>query len=165
MQSGTPWCRPASRTRFPTRALALTEGVSFGGLLGGVGFVHDAIADGRPFRVCTVVDQWSRWSPVLEVGSRMGGDVVAAALDRAIARQGKPQSITGDHGTEFMSRALEDWASRRGVPLDVTRPGTPTDRSCIESSNGTLRDACSHVHQGVDLAAARRRIKAWRIDR
>jgi len=126
---------------------------------------YGAIADGRPFRVCTVVDQWSRWSPVLEVGSRMGGDVVAAALDRAIARQGKPQSITGDHGTEFMSRALEDWASRRGVPLDVTRPGTPTDRSCIESSNGTLRDACSHVHQGVDLAAARRRIKAWRIDR
>ena len=23
-------------------------------------FVHDALADGRPFRVLTVVDQWSR---------------------------------------------------------------------------------------------------------
>jgi putative transposase len=30
-------------------------------------FVHDALADGRPFRVLTVVDQWSRQSPLLEV--------------------------------------------------------------------------------------------------
>jgi putative transposase len=27
-------------------------------------FVHDALADGRPFRILTVVDQWSRSSPV-----------------------------------------------------------------------------------------------------
>jgi len=33
-------------------------------------FVHDALADGRPFRVLTVVDQWSRQSPILEVCSR-----------------------------------------------------------------------------------------------
>jgi len=127
-------------------------------------FVHDAVADGRPFRVFTVVDQWSRWSPVLEVGSRMGGDVVAAALDRAMVQHGKPQSITCDHGTEFMSRALEDWAYRRGVQLDFTRPGKPTDNSCIESFNGKLRDECLNVHQFVDLADARRRIEAWRID-
>src|SRR6266851_982660 len=36
-------------------------------------FVHDALADGRPFRILTVVDQWSRSSPVLEVASRMSG--------------------------------------------------------------------------------------------
>jgi transposase InsO family protein len=30
-------------------------------------FVHDALMDGRPFRVLTVVDQWSRWSPILGV--------------------------------------------------------------------------------------------------
>ena len=28
-------------------------------------FVHDALADGRPFRILTVVDQWSRQSPLL----------------------------------------------------------------------------------------------------
>ena len=33
-------------------------------------FVHGALADGRPFRVLTVVDQWSRQSPILEVASR-----------------------------------------------------------------------------------------------
>jgi putative transposase len=30
-------------------------------------FVHDALIDGRAFRVLTVVDQWSRESPLREV--------------------------------------------------------------------------------------------------
>ena len=33
-------------------------------------FVHDALADGRPFRILTLVDQWSRHSPLLEVAAR-----------------------------------------------------------------------------------------------
>ena len=39
-------------------------------------FVHDALADSRPFRIVTVVDQWSRSSPLLEVASRMSGYTV-----------------------------------------------------------------------------------------
>src|SRR5215831_1058060 len=48
-------------------------------------FVHDALADGRPFRILTVVDQWSRQSPLLEVAARMSGQTVSEALDRALA--------------------------------------------------------------------------------
>lgn len=47
--------------------------------------VHDAFADGQPFRVLTVVDQWSRSSPVLEVAIGMSGRIVGEALERAIA--------------------------------------------------------------------------------
>jgi putative transposase len=36
-------------------------------------FVHAPLADGRPFRILTVVDNWSRHSPVLEAGVRMSG--------------------------------------------------------------------------------------------
>ncbi len=36
-------------------------------------FVHDALSDGRAFRVLTVIDQWSRWSPILEVAQSMSG--------------------------------------------------------------------------------------------
>ena len=86
-------------------------------------FVHDALADGRPFRVLTVVDQWSRQSPILEVASSMSGATVGVALDRVLPSGARPRSITVDHGTEFMSRALEDWAYQRGVQLDFIRPG------------------------------------------
>jgi putative transposase len=127
-------------------------------------FVHDQLADGRAFRVFTVVDQWSRQSPILEVGLRMNGSTVAATLDRAIASYGTPKSITCDHGTEFMSRVLEDWAYTRGVALDFTRPGKPTDNSYIASFNGTLRDECLNVTQFGDLVHAQQVIAAWRID-
>jgi len=127
-------------------------------------FVHDQLADGRAFRVFTVVDQWSRQSPVLEVGFRMNGGTVAAALDRAITSYGKPKSITCDHGTEFTSRVLEDWAFARGVELDFTRPGKPTDNSYIESFNGKLRDECLNATQFGDIVHAQQVIAVWRTD-
>ena len=127
-------------------------------------FVHDALADGRPFRVLTVVDQWSRQSPILEAASRMSGGTVSVALDRAIATGTAPRSITVDHGTEFMSRALEDWAYQRGVQLDFIRPGKPVENDFIESFNGRLRDECLHVHQFTSIEDARAKIEAWRID-
>ncbi len=77
--------------------------------------VHDTLADGRPFRVLTVLDHWSRHSPVLEAGFRMSGETVGQALDRALTGMRGPRSITVDHGSEFQSRALEEWAYRRGV--------------------------------------------------
>ena len=127
-------------------------------------FVHDALADGRPFRVLTVVDQWSRQSPMLEAGSSISGQAVGEALDRALTTAHVPRSITVDHGTEFMSRALEDWAYRRGVQLDFIRPGKPVENAFIESFNGRWRDECLNVHQFTSLDDAKAKIEAWRLD-
>ena len=127
-------------------------------------FVHDQLADGRSFRILTVVDQWSRQSPLLEAGFSLRGHDVATALDRVLAAGIAPRSITVDHGTEFTSRALEDWAYARGVALDFTRPGKPTDNSHIESFNGRLRDEFLNVHQFASLADVRTRLEAWRVD-
>ena len=85
-------------------------------------------------------------------------------LDRVLASAHAPRSITVDHGTEFMSRALEDWAYQRGVQLDFIRPGKPVENAFIESFNGRLRDECLNVHQftsidgceGEDRSVARR---------
>lgn len=64
-------------------------------------FVHDTLADGRPFRILTVVDHWSRSSPVLEAGFRMSGEPIWQVLDRALDTPAVPRSIMVDHGTEF----------------------------------------------------------------
>ena len=127
-------------------------------------FVHDALADGRPFRVLTVVDLWSRQSPLLEVASNMSGVTVGQALDRVLTARRRPRSITVDHGTEFMSRALEDWAYQRGVQLDFIRPGRPVENAFIEAFNGRLRDECLNVHQFASIDDARAKIEAWRLD-
>ncbi len=95
--------------------------------------VHDTLADGRRFRILTVVDNWSRHSPVLEARFRMSGEIVGQVLDRALSGAPGPRSVTVDHGTEFQSRALEDWAYRRSVQLDFIRPGKPVENAFIES--------------------------------
>jgi len=46
---------------------------------------------------------------------------------------GAPRTITVDHGTEFTSRALDEWAYRRGITLDFIRPGKPTEDGVIEA--------------------------------
>jgi putative transposase len=127
-------------------------------------FVHDQLFDGRPFRMLTVVDQFSRQSPLIEPRFGFSGRDVVAALDRIIDCTGTPLSITVDHGTEFTSKALEEWAYQRGVKLDFTHPGKPTENGHIESFNGRLRDECLNVNQFVSLEDARRQIEHWRID-
>jgi putative transposase len=57
----------------------------------------------------------------------------------------RPKAITVDHGTESTSRALDDWARRRGVQLDFIRPGKPVENRLCESFNGRLRDECLNV--------------------
>lgn len=69
-----------------------------------------------------------------------------------------------DHGTEFQSCALEDWADRRDVQLDFIRPGKPVENAFIESSNGRLRDECLNAHQFTSLTEAQHIIEAWRLD-
>lgn len=127
-------------------------------------FVHDTMADGRPFRILTVLNNWSRHSPVLEAGFRITGETVRQVLDRVLNTRVVPRSITVDHGTEFQSRALEDWAYRRGVQLDFIRPGKPVENAFIESFNGRLHDECLNVHQFATLAHAQAVIEVWRCD-
>ena len=94
----------------------------------------------------------------------MTGETVGQVLDRVLGTQAVPRSITVDHGTEFQSRALEDWAYRRGVQLDFIRPGKLVENAFIESFNGRLRDKCLNVHQFTSLAEAQAIIEAWRCD-
>lgn len=78
--------------------------------------------------------------------------------------RGWPKAITVDNGTEFTSRALDDWAYRHGVKLDYTRPGKPTDNGLIESFNGRLRDEFLNVHEFVTLYDLREKMRVWQHD-
>ena len=127
-------------------------------------FVHDQMHDGRKFRILTVIDQWSRESVSLEANYRLTGRCVGLALDQAARQRGWPRAITVDNGTEFTSKALDDWAYKRGVKLDYTRPGKPTDNGLIESFNGRLRDEFLNVNEFITMHDVREKLKAWQDD-
>ncbi len=128
-----------------------------------IDFIHDELADGRPFRVLSVVDVFSRSSEILEAGIGFTGARVGELLDKA-AKGALPAVITADNGTEFTSKALDAWAYERGVKLDFTTPGKPTENGFVESFQGRFRDECLNVEIFDDLEDAKRKIQAWRRD-
>ena len=126
-------------------------------------FVHDQLLDGRAFRILTVIDQWSRESVSVEAGFSLTGSSVAAVLEGGASRP-LPKAITVDHGTEFTSRALDEWAWQRGVQLDFIRPGKPVENGLSSRLTGRLRDECLNVTEFTSLEHARRRSRAWQDD-
>jgi putative transposase len=123
-------------------------------------FVHDQLVTGRAFPVLTVIDQWSRESVLMEANAALTGRSVVEALEALSAHRSLPKAITVDHGTEFTSKALDEWAYRRGVQLDFIRPGKPVENAFIESFNGRLRNECLNVYsfESCAMPSAARRV-------
>jgi putative transposase len=126
--------------------------------------VHDQLATGRKLRVLTIIDTFSRFSPAIEHRFNFRGPDVVEVLEEVGRQIGFPKAIRVDQGTEFVSRDLDLWAYRRGVTLDFSRPGKPTDNAFIESFNGKFRAECLNAHWFMSLDDARRKCEAWRRD-
>ena len=65
------------------------------------------LADGRRFRALTVIDLFTRECLAIDVGQGLGGQDVAATLERLRFERGLPQRIYCDNGTEFVSAAMD----------------------------------------------------------
>lgn len=130
----------------------------------GLDFVSDTLSMGRTFRCFTVVDEYSRESPVVEVDFSLPASRVIEVLERLHVERGLPDIVVTDHGSEFTSRAFDAWAYARGVKIDYIQPGKPIQNCFIESFNGSLRDECLNLHWFPSLEAARQSIEQWRVD-
>ena len=127
-------------------------------------FVHDQLYDGTKIRVLTVIDAFTRYVPAIDVRRSYTGADVVDTLERVCAELGYPKSVRIDQGPEFISKDLDLWAYAKGVELDFSRPGKPTDNAFIESLNGKFRAECLNAHWFMNLADARRKCESWRID-
>jgi len=87
-------------------------------------FVRDALSDGRAFRALTLVDDFTREAPAIEVETSLSGDRVGHVLERLARTRGLPRSIVADNGPEFQSCALDAWAHCRGVQPQFIRPAS-----------------------------------------
>jgi putative transposase len=126
-------------------------------------FVSDKLADGRAFRILTMVDQFTRECVCLQADRAMSSAKVVEALTVAIGEYDRaPESITVDNGSEFTGRALEAWAMAESVQLNFIRPGRPVENSYIESFNGRLRDEFLNVEWFTSLDDARGKLARWR---
>jgi len=89
---------------------------------------------------------------------------VIGVLNRLSRFHRKPAMIQVDNGSDFTSRALDAWAYREDVRLDLSRPGKPTDNAHIESFNARLRAECLNAHVFESLVDAEETLTLWRSD-
>ena len=127
-------------------------------------FMSDRLFDGRPFRILTVVDCFTREALSTAPRTNYRAYQVVDELDRLCRLRGKPGSIRVDNGPEFAGRLLDQWAYLNKVELDFSRPGKPSDNAYIEAFNSRLRQECLNASWFLSMGDARARIEEWRID-
>ena len=125
-------------------------------------FVADYLFDGRKLRMLTVVDCFTRESLDIHVDQSLAGKDVVRVLNMIVKGRRTPMTIKTDNGSEFISKVTDKWAHERGVELDFSRPGKPTDNAMVESFNGRLRQECLNEHWFMSLQDARTKLEPWR---
>lgn len=102
-------------------------------------FMHDALGDGRAFRLFNVLDDFNREGLVIEADLSLPAQRVIRALDQAIEWRGKPTAIRCDNGPEYISSSLLEWARKQQIRIEHIQPGKPQQNAYIERFNRTVR--------------------------
>ena len=73
-------------------------------------FMHDTLANGRPFRTFNVIDDFARDALAIEIDFSISGSRVVRVLEQLCEWYGKPAMVRSDNGPEFQSQAVQAWA-------------------------------------------------------
>ena len=103
-------------------------------------FVACRTEDGRPVRMLTVIDEYTRECIAIKVARRIRSDDVIHALTELFVINGAPEHIRSDNGPEFTAKVVRGWLERVGVKTLFIQPGSPWENGYNESFNGKLRD-------------------------
>ena len=88
-----------------------------------IDFVHDQLANGRRFRVLTIIDDVTKECLAAVPDTSISGKRVVREMSALIARRGRPGAIVSDNGTEFTSSAVLAFTTRRPGRLALHRAG------------------------------------------
>lgn len=126
-----------------------------------VDFVHDRLSNGRPYRMLTVLDEYTRQALCVTVKPRMGSAEVLEALYPLFLKHGKPEFMRSDNGKEFTAEALQTWLTKAGIkPIQIT-PGSPWENGYNERFNGTLRREVLNAEWFSSIRQAKTVIGVW----
>ncbi len=105
-------------------------------------FVSDRTHDGRPLKMLTVLDEYSRECLTIVVGRSLKSDDVLETLTDLFTHYGPPAYLRSDNGPELTAKGVRDWLRDLGVKtctlslgargrMDTTRALTePWERKC-----------------------------------
>lgn len=125
-------------------------------------FVADRTHDGRPIRMLTVIDEYTRECLAIDVARRLRSDDVIYRLAKLFMQRGVPACIRSDNGPEFTALAVRNWLQSLDVKPMYIEPGSPWENGYNESFNGKLRDELLNGEIFYTLQEAKVLIERWR---
>jgi len=126
-------------------------------------FVKSHTADGRSFRILTLIDEFTRECLAIRIDRKLNSiDVIDVLSDLFILR-GVPDHIRSDNGPEFMAKAVRQWITAVGARTAYIEPGSPWENGYCESFNGKFRDELLNGELFYTLREAQVIIERWRV--
>ncbi len=103
-------------------------------------FVAARTEDGRPLRILTLIDEYTRECLTLKVARRLRSQDILEQLGYLFIYRRLPGFIRSDNGPEFTSKVVISWLEQLGIQTLFIEPGSPWENGYNESFNGKLRD-------------------------
>ena len=110
--------RLGSASRYPVQA-------AYPGHVWSWDFIFDQTTDGRPVKMLTMVDEYTRQCLVIYPARSIPSQQVLDMLEDLIEVWGAPAFIRSDNGSEFIARHIQDWCATAGIQTLYIQPGSP----------------------------------------
>ena len=127
-------------------------------------FVHDALYDGRRFRVLNIIDESNREALAVEPGFSIPAARLIRVMNRLVDFYGLPDAIRCDNGAEMAGHAFRQWAEDRGVQLMFIQPGKPNQNAFAERFNRTFRHEVLDAHLFASMREVEQICDQWRTE-
>ena len=127
-------------------------------------FMSDQTEEGRSLKFLTVLDEFTRESPAIEIGRSIKASDVITVLEYLFLIRGIPGFIRSDNGPEFIADAIKKWLAEKHVQTLYINPGSPWENGYIESFNGRLRDDVLNRELFHSVREAKVIVENWRLE-
>jgi transposase InsO family protein len=125
-------------------------------------FVTARTHDGRPLKLLTVIEEYSRACLAIVVARRLRSLEVLETLATLFVMHGVPAHLRSDNGPEFTATLMRRWLAALDVETLFIEPGSPWENGYVESFNGKLRDELLDREIFYTVTEAKTLIERWR---
>jgi transposase InsO family protein len=125
-------------------------------------FTEDSTEDGRKLKFLTVLDEWTRELPAIEVERSITSKDVIEVLEYLFLVRGVPRFIRSDNGPEFIADVIKGWLADKEVGTLYIAPGSPWENGYIESFHGRLRNELLNRELFYSVKEAKVLAEDWR---
>lgn len=124
-------------------------------------FMHDALFDGRKYRILNIVDDYNRELLTMEIDVSLPSERVIRVLERLKQEGRLPNAIRVDNGPEFISVKFQNWCKTNHVRLLYIQPGKPTQHTIVERLNGSCRAELLNMNLFTTLQEVEIKAQEW----